>query len=45
MLSWKLYDLFCFQPKMYTCDLFDIVGSHFNLKEKEYFGLYYLDET
>lgn len=30
---------------MYTCDLFDIVASNFNLKEKEYFGLYYLDET
>ncbi|XP_067936176.1 FERM domain-containing protein 4A-like isoform X2 [Watersipora subatra] len=33
------------QSKMYTCDLFDIVSSHFNLKEKEYFGLFYLDET
>lgn len=34
-----------FQSKMYTCDLFDIVVSNFDLREKEYFGLYYLDDT
>ncbi|XP_029658567.1 uncharacterized protein LOC115232686 isoform X2 [Octopus sinensis] len=32
------------QPKLYTKDLLDLVASHLNLKEKEYFGLYYLDE-
>lgn len=33
------------QPKLFAGDLFDIVASHFNLKEKEYFGLAFLDET
>ncbi|XP_013384701.1 FERM domain-containing protein 4A isoform X7 [Lingula anatina] len=33
------------QPKLYAGDLLDIVASHFNLKEKEYFGLCFLDET
>jgi hypothetical protein len=33
------------QPKLFAGDLFDIVSSHFNLKEKEYFGLAFLDET
>ncbi|XP_064473958.1 FERM domain-containing protein 4B-like isoform X2 [Ornithodoros turicata] len=33
------------QPKLYACDLLDIVASHFCLREKEYFGLAYLDET
>jgi len=26
-------------------DLLDLVASHFNLKEKEYFGISYVDET
>ncbi|XP_060078951.1 FERM domain-containing protein 4A-like isoform X2 [Ylistrum balloti] len=33
------------QPKLNTKDLLDLVASHFKLKEKEYFGIYYLDET
>ncbi|XP_077540063.1 uncharacterized protein LOC144152608 isoform X3 [Haemaphysalis longicornis] len=33
------------QPRLYACDLLDMVASHFNLKEKEYFGLAFLDET
>lgn len=32
------------QPKLYAKELLDLVASHLNLKEKEYFGLYYLDE-
>jgi len=31
------------QPKLLSSDLIDIVVSHFNLKEKEYFGLQYTD--
>ena len=34
-----------FQPKLYAGDLLDLVASHFSLKEKEYFGLAYKDET
>ncbi|KAH9409906.1 FERM domain-containing protein 4A, partial [Tyrophagus putrescentiae] len=33
------------QPRLFAGDLFDMVASHFNLKEKEYFGLAFLDET
>jgi hypothetical protein len=33
------------QPKLYAGELLDIVASHFNLKEKEYFGLSFRDET
>ncbi|CAH1784307.1 unnamed protein product, partial [Owenia fusiformis] len=33
------------QPKLETGDLLDMVASHFNLKEKDYFGLAFLDET
>ena len=33
------------QPKLFAGDLFDIVASHFNLKEKEYFGLAFLDDS
>ncbi|XP_055338350.1 FERM domain-containing protein 4A-like isoform X2 [Paramacrobiotus metropolitanus] len=33
------------QPKLAAGDLLDIVSSHYNLKEKEYFGLCYPDET
>ena len=34
-----------FQPKLYAGELLDLVASHFNLKEKEYFGLSFKDET
>jgi len=30
---------------MLAGDLFDLVSSHFSLKEKEYFGLYFVDDT
>lgn len=33
------------KPKLYAGELLDMVASYFNLKEKEYFGLAYLDET
>lgn len=33
------------QPKLLAGELLDIVASHFNLKEKEYFGLAFLDDT
>ncbi|XP_073709865.1 FERM domain-containing protein 4A isoform X7 [Misgurnus anguillicaudatus] len=33
------------QPKLMAKDLLDLVASHFNLKEKEYFGISYIDET
>ncbi|XP_054158811.1 probable serine/threonine-protein kinase DDB_G0282963 [Oppia nitens] len=33
------------QRKLFAGDLFDIVCSHFQLKEKQYFGLAFLDET
>ncbi|ELT98509.1 hypothetical protein CAPTEDRAFT_178663 [Capitella teleta] len=33
------------QPKLFAHELLDLVSSHFNLKEKEYFGLAYKDET
>ncbi|XP_068185595.1 FERM domain-containing protein 4B-like isoform X2 [Antennarius striatus] len=33
------------QPKLLSYELLDLVSSHFNLKEKEFFGLAYLDET
>ncbi|XP_076330825.1 uncharacterized protein LOC143236454 isoform X3 [Tachypleus tridentatus] len=33
------------QPKLYAGELLDMVASHFNLKEKEYFGLAFLDDT
>ncbi|XP_046708827.1 FERM domain-containing protein 4B isoform X1 [Silurus meridionalis] len=31
------------QPKLLSRDLLDMVSSHFNLKEKEYFGISYTD--
>jgi FERM N-terminal domain len=34
-----------FQPKLLATELYDLVASHFNLKEKEYFGLMFKDET
>lgn len=33
------------QPKLTTTELLDIVSSHFKLKEKEYFGIAFQDET
>ncbi|XP_067129060.1 FERM domain-containing protein 4A-like isoform X2 [Centruroides vittatus] len=33
------------KPKLYAGELLDMVASYFNLKEKEYFGLAFLDET
>lgn len=33
------------KPKLYAGELLDMVSSHFSLKEKEYFGLAFLDET
>ncbi|GIX99600.1 FERM domain-containing protein 4B [Caerostris darwini] len=33
------------KPKLYAGELLDMVASHFNLKEKEYFGLAYMDDT
>lgn len=36
---------FLFQPKLLSRDLLDLVASHFILKEKEYFGLCFIDDT
>nr|DBA18602.1 TPA: hypothetical protein GDO54_016833 [Pyxicephalus adspersus] len=33
------------QPKLLSRELLDLVASHFNLKEKEYFGISFLDDT
>ncbi|XP_071036735.1 FERM domain-containing protein 4A isoform X4 [Parasteatoda tepidariorum] len=33
------------KPKLYAGELLDMVASHFSLKEKEYFGLAYVDDT
>ncbi|XP_056000425.1 FERM domain-containing protein 4A-like isoform X4 [Ostrea edulis] len=33
------------QPRLTSRDLLDLVASHFKLKEKEYFGLCYQDDT
>ncbi|XP_063399881.1 FERM domain-containing protein 4A-like isoform X1 [Mytilus trossulus] len=33
------------QPKLYTRELLDLVSSHFKLKEKEYFGINFTDDT
>ncbi|KAG8142560.1 hypothetical protein E2320_005775, partial [Naja naja] len=32
-------------PKLLSKELLDLVASHFNLKEKEYFGIAFTDET
>ena len=32
------------QPKLLSRELLDLVSSHFNLKEKEYFGLTFVDD-
>ncbi|CAH2312927.1 FERM domain-containing 4B isoform X2 [Pelobates cultripes] len=32
------------QPKLLSRELLDLVASHFNLKEKEYFGISFLDD-
>lgn len=36
---------FLLQPKLLSRELLDLVSSHFNLKEKEYFGFTYVDDT
>ncbi|XP_068564134.1 FERM domain-containing protein 4B isoform X1 [Cebidichthys violaceus] len=33
------------QPKLLSRELLDLVASHFTLKEKEYFGLCFVDDT
>ncbi|XP_062978088.1 FERM domain-containing protein 4B isoform X3 [Elgaria multicarinata webbii] len=33
------------QPKLLSRELLDLVASHFNLKEKEYFGITFVDDT
>uniref|UniRef100_A0A8C5CA15 FERM domain containing 4B n=1 Tax=Gadus morhua TaxID=8049 RepID=A0A8C5CA15_GADMO len=33
------------QPKLLSRELLDLVSSHFNLKEKEYFGLTFVDDN
>ncbi|GFV10743.1 FERM domain-containing protein 4A [Trichonephila clavipes] len=33
------------QSRLYAGELLDIVASHFNLKEKEYFGISFIDES
>uniref|UniRef100_A0A8K9XQQ6 FERM domain containing 4B n=1 Tax=Oncorhynchus mykiss TaxID=8022 RepID=A0A8K9XQQ6_ONCMY len=33
------------QPKLLSRELLDLVSSHFNLKEKEYFGLTFADDS
>ncbi|MFT7801448.1 FERM domain-containing protein 4B isoform X1 [Arapaima gigas] len=33
------------QPKLLSKELLDLVSSHFNLKEKEYFGITFIDDT
>ncbi|XP_054710286.1 uncharacterized protein LOC129219988 [Uloborus diversus] len=33
------------QSRLYAGELLDIVASHFNLKEKEYFGIAFIDDT
>uniref|UniRef100_A0A3Q2CCN9 FERM domain containing 4Bb n=1 Tax=Cyprinodon variegatus TaxID=28743 RepID=A0A3Q2CCN9_CYPVA len=33
------------QPKLLSYELLDLVSSHFNLKEKEFFGLAFFDEN
>lgn len=33
-----------FQPKLLSYELLDLVSSHFNLKEKEFFGLTFLND-
>nr|XP_020489449.1 FERM domain-containing protein 4B isoform X2 [Labrus bergylta] len=33
------------QPKLLSLELLDLVASHFNLKEKDYFGLCFIDDT
>lgn len=32
------------QPKLLSYELLDLVSSHFNLKEKEFFGLAFFDD-
>ena len=43
--SFKILFFVFFQPKLLSRELLDLVSSHFNLKEKEYFGLSFIDDT
>lgn len=45
MHGFHLIKLFFPQPKLLSRDLLDLVASHFILKEKEYFGLCFNDDT
>uniref|UniRef100_UPI00358E8D1F FERM domain-containing protein 4A-like isoform X2 n=1 Tax=Myxine glutinosa TaxID=7769 RepID=UPI00358E8D1F len=44
LLDGRLLELLV-QPKLLAKELLDMVASHFNLKEKEFFGLAFVDET
>ena len=39
------YFVFLLQSKLLSSELLDTIASQFNLKEKDYFGLAYKDET
>ena len=34
-----------FQPRLFAGDLLDLVASHFKLREKQYFGLAFIDDS
>lgn len=44
-LKWTEWCWFFQQPKLLSRELLDLVASHFNLKEKEYFGITFIDDT
>lgn len=41
----SFFPVLSLQPKLTSRDLLDLVASHFKLKEKEYFGLCYQDDS
>lgn len=41
----SLISYFPSQPRLLARELLDLVASHFNLKEKEYFGIMFTDDT
>lgn len=43
-LKWTEWCWFLQQPKLLSRELLDLVASHFNLKEKEYFGITFIDD-
>lgn len=45
LFSIDIFIFVSFQPKLYTRELLDLVSSHFKLKEKEYFGINFTDDT